>query len=134
MSKNNEHTNLSNGQLEQGMVKGKKKKTNPMGFFKLLSIYYKQFWMRWLCLIIFVIITCGITVALPKLTNIIMTQLTSGMLARSSINDPSMPWGTLIIILSNWVWSNIYCFWFFLIFTKFSWGINFTKNWNWYSN
>ncbi|AOX44008.1 ABC transporter ATP-binding protein [Spiroplasma sp. NBRC 100390] len=96
MSKNSDSTNLSNVQGKQELVKGNKKKTNPMGFFKLLSIYYKQFWLRWLCLIIFVIITCGITVALPKLTNIVMTQLTSGMLARSSINDPSMPWGTLL--------------------------------------
>ncbi|WP_425379513.1 ABC transporter ATP-binding protein [Spiroplasma endosymbiont of Stenodema calcarata] len=96
MTEQNDNINVTNRNIKQGQVKNKKKKTSSMGFFKLLSIYYKQFWFRWLCLIFFVIITCGVTVALPKLTNIVMTQLTTGMLARSSINDPSMPWGTLM--------------------------------------
>ncbi|AGM26224.1 ABC transporter ATP-binding protein/permease [Spiroplasma syrphidicola EA-1] len=101
----------------------KDKKPSKMGFFKLLSIYYKQYWFRWLLLIIFVMVTAGITVALPKLTNIVMTELQTGIFARTSLSDPAMPWMTLIywaigfassfivsgifLYLQNWVGGSI---------------------------
>ena len=96
MKEKNDGLNLTGNQTKKEQLAVKKPKATPMGFFKLLSIYYKQFWFRWLCLILFIIITCGITVALPKLTNIVMMELTTGMSKRSSINDPAMPWGTLL--------------------------------------
>ena len=71
-------------------------KGSKIGFFKLISIYYQRYWFRWLCLIIFVIITCGITVAIPKLTNIVMTNLSVGMQSRQSIDDPAMAWSALM--------------------------------------
>ncbi|WP_338955329.1 ABC transporter ATP-binding protein [Spiroplasma endosymbiont of Polydrusus cervinus] len=96
MRAKNDGPNLTSKQAQQAQFAVKNPKASPMGFFKLLSIYYKQFWLRWLCWILFIIITCGITVAIPKLTNIIMMELTTGMSKRTSINDPAMAWETLL--------------------------------------
>ncbi|WP_342252227.1 ABC transporter ATP-binding protein [Spiroplasma endosymbiont of Amphibalanus improvisus] len=96
--------------------KNLKSKKNSENFFNFLWYYYKKFYLSAIFLVAVTIVTCGITVALPKITNIMMNDFMADMASNST---PYMDWTIFIY------WVIGFCSMFLVqgIFTFFQWLI-----------
>ena len=80
-------------QSNQKKSLSRNKMKDNTGFFKLLSTYYQKYWFSWLMLVSFTLVISGITVAFPKLINIIFEELSLNVAQQKT---PLMPWTVLI--------------------------------------
>ena len=66
-------------------------KKKKFGFLNLISIYYKRYWFSWMMLCIFTLLLSGITIAIPKLTNILFNEL-----SKNIYKKPPIPYVTIL--------------------------------------
>ena len=79
-------------QIAESNFKDQSKQKGTSGFFKLLLYYFQPYIWAWAGFITFTLVIAGITVAIPKLTNIIFTELSN------SIFGNKMPLSNQVLI------------------------------------